>query len=253
MNSGLGKDTFMDMFDVHLAQKMVTGGQGSIADVLYESLVKTIDSPHDPDGPPAQLRPLSKPPVDRPPIKIERHDLPLETPGSRPIKLQPDAREPVQLQPQQRSDDSPGDSILSRYGHLIDEAAETTKVDSALIAAVIRTESGGNPRAVSPAGAKGLMQLMDGTAAELGVHDSFDERQNIMSGARYLRRMVDRFGSLNLALAAYNAGPGAVERHGGVPPYPETEAYIERVLDSLAHYKALETRARPKGQGDPNR
>lgn len=119
------------------------------------------------------------------------------------------------------------------YGPLasvIREAAQRTGLPEALIDAVIRTESGYRPRAVSRAGARGLMQLMPATARSLGVHDPFDPRQNVLGGSRYLRRMYDRFGSVRLALAAYNAGPGAVLRHRGVPPYDETRRYVSTVL-----------------------
>jgi soluble lytic murein transglycosylase-like protein len=119
------------------------------------------------------------------------------------------------------------------YGPLasvIREAAQRTGLPEALIDGVIRTESGYRPRAVSRAGARGLMQLMPATARSLGVHDPFDPRQNVLGGSRYLRRMYDRFGSVRLALAAYNAGPGAVLRHRGVPPYDETRRYVSTVL-----------------------
>ncbi len=112
----------------------------------------------------------------------------------------------------------------------IQEAAQATGLPAALIDAVIRTESGYRPRAVSRSGAKGLMQLMPATAASVGVTDAFDPRQNIMGGARYLRKMFDRFGKLELAIAAYNAGPTAVKRHGGVPPYKETRRYVRVVI-----------------------
>jgi soluble lytic murein transglycosylase-like protein len=112
----------------------------------------------------------------------------------------------------------------------IEAAARATGLPAALIDAVIRTESGYRPRAVSRAGASGLMQLMPGTAREVGVRDVFDPRQNIMGGARYLRKLVDRFNSTRLAVAAYNAGPGAVDRHGGVPPFAETRAYVRTVM-----------------------
>lgn len=113
---------------------------------------------------------------------------------------------------------------------LIARASEETGLPIALIDAVIRTESGYRPNAVSRTGARGLMQLMPGTAREVGVHDPLDPGQNILGGARYLRRMYDLFGSLRLAIAAYNAGPGAVKKHRGIPPYRETQRYVKVVL-----------------------
>ncbi|MEL6189393.1 MAG: lytic transglycosylase domain-containing protein [Myxococcota bacterium] len=113
----------------------------------------------------------------------------------------------------------------------IDEAVVATGLPAALIDAVIRTESGYRPHAVSRVGAKGLMQLMPGTAREMGVGDAFDPRQNILGGARYLRRMYDRFGSLELAIAAYNAGPAKVARYRGIPPFKETRRYVGVVMD----------------------
>ena len=121
--------------------------------------------------------------------------------------------------------------------HAIDQAVAAASqrhgLPAALIRSVIQHESNFNPRAVSPAGALGLMQLMPGTASELGVQNPFDISQNVDGGSRYLRKMLDRFGGdLRKALAAYNAGPGTVRRYDGVPPYPETHSYIRRVLAS---------------------
>ncbi|WP_436698116.1 transglycosylase SLT domain-containing protein [Nocardioides sp. BYT-33-1] len=116
------------------------------------------------------------------------------------------------------------------YAELIDAAADRTGVPAGLIAAVARQESGFDPRAVSPAGAQGLMQLMPGTARGLGVTDPFDPAQAIDGGARLLRSLLDRFGRTDLALAAYNAGPGAVSRYGGIPPYQETQSYVRNVM-----------------------
>ena len=100
---------------------------------------------------------------------------------------------------------------------------------SGIVDAVIYQESRGRMNAVSPKGALGLMQLMPGTAAQLGVNP-YDADQNIRGGARYLRQQIDRFGSIPLALAAYNAGPGAVLRYGGIPPYRETQNYVATIL-----------------------
>jgi soluble lytic murein transglycosylase-like protein len=117
------------------------------------------------------------------------------------------------------------------WAGLINRTASRHGVDPTLVAAVARAESGLDPRAVSHAGAKGLMQLMDGTARGLGVRDPFDPAQNVEGGTRYLSDMLDKFGSPELALAAYNAGPNAVRKHGGVPPFKETQTYVRRVLD----------------------
>lgn len=114
---------------------------------------------------------------------------------------------------------------------LIEAAARKYKVDPKLVAAVAEVESNGNQEAVSSAGAIGVMQLMPDTAASLGV-DPYNKQQNIEGGAKYLRQMLDTFGGdTKKAVAAYNAGPGAVKDYGGVPPYKETQNYVNKVLD----------------------
>jgi cell wall-associated NlpC family hydrolase len=120
------------------------------------------------------------------------------------------------------------------YATLFERAGATHAIDPALLAAVARQESAFDPTAVSPAGAQGLMQLMPGTAAGLGVANSFDPAQAVDGAARLLTDLIARFGGVELALAAYNAGPGAVTRYGGIPPYPETRAYVQSVM---AHWQ----------------
>lgn len=119
----------------------------------------------------------------------------------------------------------------TRYAADIQEISRRHGVSPALTEAVVRTESGFDPTAVSPKGAGGLMQLMPKTASALGVLDRFDPRENIEGGVRHLRYLLDRYqGRVALALAAYNAGEGAVDIYRGIPPYPETRQYVQRVL-----------------------
>lgn len=122
-------------------------------------------------------------------------------------------------------------SILPQHlAAIVSEAARAHQVDPRLIAAVVRQESAGRVGAVSPVGARGLMQLMPATAKFLGVTDSFDPRQNVFAGTKYLRMLLDTFrGDLDLALAAYNAGPGAVQKYRGIPPYRETQNYVAKI------------------------
>jgi soluble lytic murein transglycosylase-like protein len=113
---------------------------------------------------------------------------------------------------------------------VIQEMARRHDVDVNLIKAIIKTESNNNPRAVSRKGATGLMQLMPPTARDLGVANSLDPAQNVDGGVRYLKQLMTQYGgNLELSLAAYNAGPGAVERHGGIPPYRETQQYVKKI------------------------
>lgn len=122
---------------------------------------------------------------------------------------------------------------------LVQQNAGTWQVDPALIKAVIANESGFDAHATSKVGAQGLMQLMPDTAASLGVRDAYDPSQNVAGGARYLKGLLDRFGGdTRRAVAAYNAGPGAVEKYGDVPPYAETQNYVQNVLASYDKYRA---------------
>lgn len=230
MSGGMGKDVFTEIFDMEIARKATFGGHNSISELLYRSMEKLIDArfEENPVAPASRpLRPAPDPIPKKLKIEIPR---PLERPT---FRFQPIKRLKATLSDPAARNVAPHDPIRTKYGHIIDRVARETKLDSALISSVIQAESGGDPNAVSPAGAKGLMQLADSTAQELQVSDPFDPAENIRAGSRYLRRMLDRFGDLKLALAAYNAGPGNVEKHAGVPPFEETREYVRRVTESL--------------------
>lgn len=144
------------------------------------------------------------------------------------------------------TDTSPGRT--SRYDAYIREAAVLYQIPESLIRAVIKVESNFDPRALSPANAHGLMQLIPSTAERMMVQDIYDPRQNVFGGTRYLRILANLFnGDLQLTIAAYNAGENAVIRYGGIPPYQETQRYVVKVLEYYRHYRELEALAVASG------
>jgi soluble lytic murein transglycosylase-like protein len=258
LSEGLGKDTFTDIFDMEIARKASFGGHNSISELMYRSMEKLVDTKFAQKPDQVTIKPLNSAetvvlqplqtkkltPLPRPsdtPVPLERTP---ETVRSAPVRRPAMATPTVSTASESQSvkvdkkavtqpEISSHDPIRARFGHIIDRVARETNLDSALISSVIRAESSGDPQAVSPTGAKGLMQLADSTAQELEVSDPFDPDENIRAGSRYLRRMLDRFGDLELALAAYNAGPGNVAKYDGVPPFAETRNYVKKVTDAL--------------------
>jgi soluble lytic murein transglycosylase-like protein len=148
--------------------------------------------------------------------------------------LADDESEPEAAPPLQITDGEASTMIFAKDDYLqqlIEHYADYYQIDPLLVRLIIEQESGFDPLALSPSGAMGLMQLMPDTAWLLGVDDPFDPEQNIEGGVRYFAQQMDHFGSVELALAAYNAGPGAVETWGGVPPYPETVDYVNSIMN----------------------
>jgi soluble lytic murein transglycosylase-like protein len=135
---------------------------------------------------------------------------------------------------------------------MLTKAGHEHNVDVDLLASLVKAESGGNAHAVSRTGARGLMQLMPGTAKNLGVEDSFRPDQNVRGGSAYLDALLTRYhDSMALALAAYNAGPEAVDRYNGIPPYRETRAYVARVIHEF-NRRVLARQAEARRAGSPS-
>lgn len=203
---GMGADIYQSLFDTQLSEKIAEGGGFGIGAILYKELTgQEITANNELKTEPTSIRKI-----------IKNKDFNIS-----------------QL------------SVFDRIKHFhekIQTASEKFKVPVNLIYGVIAQESAGNPMVVSKAGAKGLMQLMDSTAVDLGVKNSFNPEENINGGVQYLKKQLDRFnGDEELALAAYNAGPSNVEKYGGVPPFKETQNYVKKVRNYADMYsKRLE-------------
>ncbi len=228
-SGGLGQGIYTEMFDEQLARKVSGSSTNSLADILYKSLVTQLEATENSEN--NADKEISTDILNLPRYRNSSGGrIGSNKANGRQVEKTESSMSPSII----RKPPISNDPILSEFGQSIGAASRKYDLNPQLVYSVILVESGGRPDAISHKGAKGLMQLTDTTAVEMGVSDSFDPEQNIMGGAKYLRKMLDNFGgNLKLALAAYNAGPGTVSKFNGVPPYPETEKYIERVLDKL--------------------
>lgn len=221
-----GKETFTDMFDMEIA-KSGSGGKRSLSELLYNSLEKLVEARYQGKEALSQEASARMPKPLPLPIQPPHIAIPFRP---KPIQIKPDVKPIKLLQPRTQSN-APVDRRAdpTSFQRHIEAAAAETKIDSTLIESVIHAESRGNPKAVSKAGAKGLMQLLDSTAQQFGATNSFDPAENIRAGSRFLKHLLDRYKDVKLALAAYNAGPATVDKFGGIPPYKETRDYVAKV------------------------
>lgn len=216
LSGDLGGEMMEGMFDVELAKHISINSNLGLGEMLYKKLTGE----------------------ELPKAKIHPAFGGFFTPVNSPLK--PDGLRTKANSPSVKPSESMRERV-NNYNNIIEAAAEKHSVDANLIKAVIAGESGGKPHARSSKNAKGLMQLTDSTAAVMGVRNVWNPQENIFGGAKYLKQLLDKFqGSISLALASYNAGPAAVEKHGGVPPIKETKDYVSRVMSYLHTFEERE-------------
>jgi len=199
LDTGLQGDILQALFDQELSRQVARSARLGIAEMVQQQLKPTLSPQGDASNP---VHPWQQTPRRLPGNVLEK----------------------------------PAVHRLKPFEAFIEKAARIHKLNANLIRSVILAESSGDPKAVSPKGAKGLMQLMDGTAKALGVRDVFNPEENVLAGSAYLAQLLARFGGeLSLALAAYNAGPSAVEKYGGIPPFSETRLYVRKIFNYLKY------------------
>ncbi len=232
---GLENDIYTSMLDEKISDNVAKRGTIGISDFIYNQMGRML---HQKDSVPlhnSRLKPLKK--SDKLiPLGKEGKLIPLEKESKKIPLKETDIKIPLKKEGvlQKR---------INSYDLIINEAAKKNNIDPSLIKAVIAQESSGRENAVSSSGAKGLMQLKDITAREVGVNDVFNPAENIHGGTEYLKKMLDNNnGDVTLALASYNAGPGNVRRFGGIPPFKETRDYIGKVLGFYEMFKQEDTR-----------
>ncbi|MCX7984365.1 MAG: lytic transglycosylase domain-containing protein [Bacteroidetes bacterium] len=212
-DQSFGSDLFDDLFNIEVAKAVSKQGSFGIAETLYKKL--TGEQLRTDESDTASLLQVRAP-------KIRF--------------AQPKSITSTNLQ-----SSSSLTERVNRFHSIIESIAEQHGVDSTLVKAVIAAESAGNPRALSSKQAKGLMQLIDSTAVAMGVSNVWDPEENIKAGVKYLKILLEQFnGDVKLALASYNAGPSRVEKYGTIPPIPETQMYVSRVLKLWKAFQSME-------------
>ena len=254
---GFGGDIMEGMFDMELARHVSNNGSFGIGEMLYKQMT-------------GEDLPTSPVPRPDPAVSIHRQNPTVEfgksiapassrspqllRPESQPVMPgtnAPSTKDSSRMSLPKILNNSQAPTVrtdtlsrrIGRYDDVIKQAGEVHSLDVNLLKAVIASESGGHANAQSGKDAKGLMQLVDSTAADMGVKNVWDPRDNIMGGAKYLKQLLDKFdGDIKLALASYNAGPATVEKHKGIPPYKETQDYIKKVLDYVNVFEQKESK-----------
>lgn len=212
-----GSDFYQDIYLQHIAELMSQKNNMGLASMIEKQVLK--------QGQTTKTQ-TPKKMVSIP--KYKAPDVALYT------KTETDATQVTQKEKATSSNESTKPKTLlarlSNFDNIIEKASNTFSVDKKLIQAVIAQESYSNPKAISKSGAKGMMQLMDSTATFLGVKNSLDPEENIMAGTKYLKMLINRYQDTETALAAYNAGPGNVDKYDGIPPFKETQNYVRKVM-----------------------
>ncbi|HUI09978.1 MAG TPA: transglycosylase SLT domain-containing protein [Bacteroidota bacterium] len=261
IGESFGGDLMESMFDEEVAHRMAGRSNLGLADMLYRSITHE-PMPATPVAPPQAPQQAGAPPPQAGPAPTQAG----ASTSVAPPKVPSQARQQASTQTVTSTDPAanspaapaatenssagkapviaPPHAVRERvaaYEDLIQQASAHHGVDSTIIKAVMAAESGGDRTAVSAADAKGLMQLTDSTAVDMGVRNVWNARENIQGGTRYLQSLLERFdGDTRNAIASYNAGPARVEKHGGVPPIPETQAYVRRVMNYIQYYEQEE-------------
>jgi len=236
LGDGLGGDVMEGMFDAELSTQLSRQSHLGLAEMIYRSVTgESLQAAARSGTPVSQKVPAAgstPPPAARPAASPAGTAVQAPAPRGHHVHARPAAK------PQAAAKDSSTvEQRVDAYLPFIEQSAQKHGVDPNLLKAVIASESAGDSTARSPKDAKGLMQLVDSTAAAMGVKDVWDPEENIDGGAKYLQQMLTRFGgNVEHAVASYNAGPGAVEKHGGVPPIKETQEYVSRVMSFFKRF-----------------